>query len=108
MSSIEAALAAIKALETGEEICYTKIAQKYGVDRSTLSRRHRGQTTSRTASAAERQNLHPQQEQELLSYIKRLTRQGLPPTQPMIQRFASSIAGKELGVHWVDRYIKRH
>jgi hypothetical protein len=35
-------LAAIKALEPGEEICYTKIAQKYGVDRSTLSRRHRG------------------------------------------------------------------
>jgi hypothetical protein len=108
MSSIEAALAAIEALEPGEEICYTKIAQKYGVDRSTLSRRHRGQTTSRTASAAERQNLHPQQEQELLRYIERLTKQGLPPTRPMIRRFASTIAGKELGVHWVDRYIKRH
>jgi hypothetical protein len=37
MSLIEAALAAIEALELGEEICYTKIAQKYGVYRSTLS-----------------------------------------------------------------------
>ena len=50
----------------------------------------------------------PQQELELLRYIERLTRQGLPPTRPMIRRFASEIAKKELGVHWVDRYIKRH
>jgi hypothetical protein len=26
----------------------------------------------------------------------------------MTRRFASSVAGKELGVHWVDRYIQRH
>ena len=70
MSSIEAALAAIKSQEPGENICYTKIAQEYGVNRSTLSRRHRGQTASRTASAEERRNLHPQQEQQLLRYIE--------------------------------------
>lgn len=29
MTSIEAALAATEALEPGEEICYTKIAQEY-------------------------------------------------------------------------------
>jgi hypothetical protein len=108
MSLIEAALAAIEALEPGEKLCYTKIAREYGVNRSTLSRRHRGQTTSRIAIAAKRQNLHPQQEQELLRYIERLTRQGLQPTRPMIRRFASSIAGKELGIHWVDRYIERY
>jgi hypothetical protein len=108
MSPIEAALAAIEALEPGEKLSYTKIAREHGVHRSTLSRRHRGQTASRTAIIAERQNLHPQQEQELLRYIERLTGRGLPPTRPMIRSFASQIAKKEVGVHWVDRFIQRH
>jgi transposase-like protein len=99
MSPIEAAPAAIEVLEPGEKLSYTKIAREYGVHRSTLSRRHRGQTASRTAIIAERQNLHPQQEQELLRYIERLTGRGLPPTQPMIRSFASQIAKKEVGVH---------
>jgi hypothetical protein len=34
--------------------------------------------------------------QEPLQYIQRLIRQGLPPTQSIIQRFASEIAKKEL------------
>jgi transposase-like protein len=59
MSPIEAVIAAIEALEPGEKLSYTKIAREYGVHRSTLSRRHRGQTASRTAIIAERQNLHP-------------------------------------------------
>jgi DNA-binding GntR family transcriptional regulator len=40
MSLIEAALAAIEVLEPGEKLVYTKIAEKFGVDRSTLARRH--------------------------------------------------------------------
>jgi hypothetical protein len=108
MSSIEAALAAIESLEPGEKLIYTQIAAKYGVDRRTLARRHQGATISRDAQAQNQQALHPQQEKELLRYIERLTRQGLPPTRPMIRRFASDIAKKELGKGWVDRYIERH
>jgi hypothetical protein len=37
MSPIEAALAAIEALELGEKLLYTKIAREHGVYRSTLS-----------------------------------------------------------------------
>jgi hypothetical protein len=40
MSAIEAALAAIDALELGEKISYTQISNQYGVVRSTLTRRH--------------------------------------------------------------------
>jgi AraC-like DNA-binding protein len=54
MSLIKAALAAIEALEPGEKLCYTKIAREYRVNRSTLSRRHRGQTTSRIAIVVKR------------------------------------------------------
>jgi hypothetical protein len=99
MSLIEAALAAIEALEPSEKLIYAQITRKYGVAVSTLSQRHRGVSSSRAIKAQNQQALHPQQEQELLRYIERLTRQGLPPTRPMIRRFASSIARKELGVH---------
>ena len=40
MELIEAALVAIESLGPGESINYTAIAKKYGIKRSTLSRRH--------------------------------------------------------------------
>jgi hypothetical protein len=108
MSSIDAALAAIESLEPGEKLIYTQIAAKYGVDRRTLARRHQGATILRDAQAQNQRALHLQQEKELLRYIERLTRQGLPPTRPMIRRFASDITKKELGKGWVDRFIERY
>jgi hypothetical protein len=47
MTPIEAALAVIILLEPGESVNYTFFANKYGVSRSTLSRRHRGVQRSR-------------------------------------------------------------
>jgi hypothetical protein len=32
----------------------------------------------------------------------------LPPSRPIIRRFASGIAKKELGKGWVDRFIQRY
>jgi hypothetical protein len=42
MSPIDDALASLESLKPGESINYTQVANKYGCDRSTLSRRHRG------------------------------------------------------------------
>jgi hypothetical protein len=108
MGSIEAALAAIKLLEPGEKLVYAQIAREYNVEPTTLARRHKSASTSCSFNAQNCQALHPQQELELLHYIKRLTKQGLPPTQAMIQNFASQIAQRELGVHWVDCFVQRH
>ena len=108
MSPIEAALAAIESLKLGEQFSYRKIAAGYHCSRATLARRHQGISASRATQAENQRALHPHQEQELLRYIKRLTSQGLPPTGSMIRCFASQIAKKELGVHWVNRYIKRY
>jgi AraC-like DNA-binding protein len=47
MASIEAAIEAINSLEPGEPINYATIAKKFGVKRLTLSRRHRGVTSSK-------------------------------------------------------------
>jgi hypothetical protein len=108
MSPIQAALAAIESLKPREKLVYTHIAARYGVDRRTLARRHQGSSSSRELEGQNRRALHPHQELELLRYIERLTRQGLPPTRSMIRRFASEIAKKELGVHWVDRFVARY
>jgi hypothetical protein len=84
MSSIEAAIAAIESLEPGEKFSYRLIAQQYCCSRVALAKRHKGLATSQATQAQNQQSLPPQQEQELLRYIKRLTEQGLPPTQAMI------------------------
>ena len=42
MGDIKAALAALESLKPGEKVNYTQIAAQYGVDRMTLSKRHRG------------------------------------------------------------------
>jgi hypothetical protein len=41
MTGVDEALAEINAPEPGEKLVYQKIADKHGVDRSTLSRRHK-------------------------------------------------------------------
>ncbi|KAF2844040.1 hypothetical protein T440DRAFT_369135, partial [Plenodomus tracheiphilus IPT5] len=107
MASIEAALAAIEALQPGEKVNYTQIAKRFSVVRSTLTRRHQGVSTPLDTRYRNQQSLHPQQEQELLRYIEHLTREGLPPTRSMIRNFGSQIAKKELGKHWADSYIQR-
>jgi transposase-like protein len=85
MDPIQAAIDEIESQEPGEKFTYTEIATKYGVDRSTLSRRHRGVTASRAATADNQQKLNPQQEQELVRYIKGLTERHIPPTREMIR-----------------------
>jgi hypothetical protein len=40
MTGISDALAEVNNLKPGEELVYTNIAKKHGVDRSTLSRAH--------------------------------------------------------------------
>ena len=55
--TIEEALAELDALSSSEEFCYAKIAKKHGVDRSTLSRKHRGVSGSRAEAGLARRNL---------------------------------------------------
>lgn len=105
MDPIEAAIAAIESLKPGEDFTYTEIAERFGVVRSTLTRRHQRVTQ---APGKNRQNLNHQQEKELLQYIQRLTERGLPPTRQMIQNFASIIAKKDVSIRWVDRFVGRH
>jgi hypothetical protein len=107
MTPIEEALEDLKLLEPGEDFLYTKIAAKHGVVHSTLTCRHQGIHAPQAAKAINQQKLSPQQEKELVQYIESLTKRGLPPTQEMIQNFASQIAHEHVGDGWVTRFINR-
>ena len=99
MEPIDAALAAIDALESGEKLVYAQIAKKHGVEPTTLRRRHQGLTTSRATYHENRRALHPQQEIELIQCIDRISKQGLPPSREMVRRLASQLAQKEIVYH---------
>ena len=88
---------------------YAATAEKYGVHRSTLSRRHRKITTSREIATANFKSLlTPQQEKELVEYINKLSVFGLPPVVSMVRNFAYDIGKKTPGKNWPTRFIERH
>jgi transposase-like protein len=105
MAPIDDALAACEAENSPN---YTHIAKEHDVDRTTLSRRHRGKTGSKASGRDQTAFLTTQQEKELVRYINGLTEDGLPPTNSMVATFASRIAKKQPGKMWVSRFIKRH
>jgi hypothetical protein len=108
MDPIDLAVEAMGAQDEGEQLSYTKVAEKYDVSRHTLARRCKGTQAPMQAKAINQQRLNPQQEQELIQHIERLTERGLAPTREMIRRFASGIAQEAVGKGWVTRFINKH
>jgi hypothetical protein len=96
MGAMEEALAAIESLGEGEKLTHTKIAERYSVNRSTLSRRRRGVQRS-MEYAVTKQLLSPHQEEELVKYIIRSIKRGLPPIKEIIQTFTRRVMKKEVG-----------
>jgi hypothetical protein len=92
MAPIDDAVAAFELQEPNEQLSPRAIAEKFGVERSTLGRRVRGSTRPQQVKAVDQQLLNPQQELELCVYIGDLTDQGLAPTRAMVQNLASTIA----------------
>ena len=90
------AIEAIDSREPVDEISYRQAAYRFGVDRTTLSRRYQGETRSNEDMGKAQQLLNPQQEVELVRYIKRCTRRGLPSTREMVHNFGSAIAKWEI------------
>jgi transcriptional regulator with XRE-family HTH domain len=69
MSPIQEAIEYIESREAGDKFSYRQVAKEFGVDRTTLSRRHQGKTRSYEEMAERQQLLNPQQEHELVLYI---------------------------------------
>ena len=105
---LEEALAECDTFASEEDIPWSKIAEKHGVVRSTLTRKWRGETQSREEKAIAQQKLTLQQEEELVTYIEELTARHIPPTREMIQNFASSVAKELVSESWVTRFINSY
>jgi len=108
MDPIEAAIADLESLKLVEKGKIQEIATKYGVNRSTLSKRWRGKQGSRAEMYEDKRLLNDQQEKTLVEYIEGLHRRQLPPTHQIIRNFAKEICGKKLGKIWPYRFLKRH
>jgi hypothetical protein len=108
MNPISAVIEYIESRKPGENILYTQVASQYDVNCSTLSQRHQRVTEPRNVKDSKQQKLSPQQELELVQYIRGLTKRGLPPTREMIKNFSSFVAKTELSKSWVTCFINRH
>ena len=105
---LKEALTECDTFASGDEIPWSKIAQKRGVVRLTWTRTWRGETRSREAESTARQKLTPQQEEELVKYTEELTSRHIPPTREMIANFASTVAKELVSESWVTRFINKY
>ena len=108
MPGLSDALAEIDNLQPGEDFSYTKIAEKHGVSRTTLSRAYRRVQVPRHVDIRNNQKLSHQQEEDLVKYIEKLGERHLAPTRTMIQNFASSVASDRCSKIWVTRFLHRY
>jgi hypothetical protein len=99
---------AIADLESQVCLNYTDAAKKWNIDRSTLSRRHRGVTGSKQDQYSyTAKKLTDVQETVLVRYINDLSARGLPPTLQIVKNLAKELAGEEIGQCWVRRFVER-
>ena len=81
---------ALEFLKTSGSINYAATAKKFECDETTLRRRHQGkQRARRDADSLYKSRLSKQQEQDLVTYIRKLSLRGIPPTLSMIRNFCS-------------------
>ncbi|KAH7552133.1 hypothetical protein BM1_08995 [Bipolaris maydis] len=108
MTALAKAIAAIDSQDAEGQLLYRAAAKKFGVELTTLTRRHQNKTQSPAAAAAKRQLLTPPQESELVKYIEKLSDRGLPPSRAIIKNYVAVIAEWEPSNSWVTRFLKRH
>ncbi|KAF2023924.1 hypothetical protein EK21DRAFT_17341, partial [Setomelanomma holmii] len=108
ISPIEDVITAIKSCESGDDFTYTEVPNQFGVERSMLSRRHKGKTSSFEAKAISQKKPSLEQELELVRYIGDLSKRGLPPTREMIQNFASAMAKEDVSESWVTHNVNNY
>ncbi|KAL5585824.1 hypothetical protein FOVSG1_013516 [Fusarium oxysporum f. sp. vasinfectum] len=100
---------ALEFLKTSGSINYAATAKKFECDETTLRRRHQGkQRARRDADTLYKSRLSKQQEQDLVTYIRKPSLRGIPPTLSMIRNFAQDIAKIEVGKNWPYSFVQRH
>jgi hypothetical protein len=101
--------AAFAALDLQKTRNYSQVAKKYGLERTTLSKRYKGETVSRKVFLSEsRQCLTEAQEEALIEQINKLTDRHIPPTSQMVKNFAEEMIGREVVKNWTHIRLFPH
>jgi hypothetical protein len=88
---------AIADLKSQDRSNIAATARKYQVDRTTLSRRFRGETgTIQDAIFYSRKQLTTTQEETLIEYVNKLNDRDFPPTPQILKNIAESIVKTRL------------
>jgi hypothetical protein len=89
---------AIADLESQIYLNYADAAKKWNIDRSMLSRRHRGVTGSKKDQYSySAKTLTNMQKDVLVRYINNLNAKGLPPIPQIIKNLAKELESKDIG-----------
>jgi hypothetical protein len=108
MAPIDLALEYLHSLNPEEKINYTQIAKKFGVDRSTLSRRYRQVNGSKEDKYYAQALLNKEQSAVLITLVNELAKHGVPLTNAKLAEFAKVVTGKDPGKNWASRWVKAH
>jgi transposase-like protein len=109
MASEQAIENAINALDRQLIPNYSQVAREFGIERTTLMRRHKGICASRLeATSLHHKLLTNTQEEALISQINKLTVRGLPPTSQIVRNLAEEIIGRDVGKNWTANFVHRH
>jgi hypothetical protein len=92
MSPVLDAIAVINSAPSNAPLSYRAASRKFGVDCTTLLRRHQNKQDSYAGMSQQQRILNPHNEAHLVLYIQQLFDRGLPPTRTMIKTFASKVA----------------
>src|SRR6266567_7479019 len=100
---------AIAACNAQEDPCYQAIADEFGVNRTTLLRRHRVvQTSHENVTAIHHSLLSKPQQNKLVNYINKLSNKGLPPTIPVVRMLAINICKTKPNKNWTWQFIRSY
>ena len=100
---------ALADLDSQSKPNYTVTAKKWSLERTTLAKRHKGQTVSKQAAIAQHhQRLNARQEEVLIEHINRLTDRGMPPTSRIVRNLAEEMISLPVCKNWTAGFVRRH
>jgi sulfur relay (sulfurtransferase) DsrC/TusE family protein len=106
--SLQAALSYMRFLKKDESFSYRIFAEKFGINRTTLSTDHQGRRKTISDAHQDQRLLHQCDEVELVKYIRSFMEKHCPPKRQMIKNFAAPLGDWEPSDRWVTRLISRH
>src|SRR5450432_1435187 len=88
---------------------YTSTAERFLLNRTTLTRRFKGsQQSFQVAREETHQCLTLAQEEALISFINRLIERSLPPTSQIVKNVAEELCNKPIRKNWVGYFTERY